>query len=32
MTNVPGLVGNFMARCTMLEKKRIPDGQGGFTT
>ena len=32
MTDVPGLVGNFMARCTMLEKKRIPDGQGGFTT
>ena len=32
MSNVPGLVGNFMARCTMLEKKRIPDGQGGFTT
>ena len=32
MTNVPGLVGNFMARCTMLEKKRIPDGQGGFKT
>ena len=32
MTDVPALVGNFMARCTMLEKKRIPDGQGGFTT
>lgn len=32
MTKVPGLVGNFMARCTMLEKKRIPDGQGGFKT
>ena len=32
MTNVPGLIGNFMARCTMLEKKKIPDGQGGFTT
>ena len=32
MTNVPGLIGNFMARCTMLEKKRIPDGQGGFTS
>lgn len=32
MTKVPGLVGNFMERCTMLEKKRLPDGQGGFTT
>ena len=32
MSNVPDLVGNFMARCTMLEKKRIPDGQGGFTS
>lgn len=32
MIDVPGLVGNFMARCTMMEKKRIPDGQGGFTT
>lgn len=31
MTDVPGLIGNFMARCTMLEKKRIPDGMGGFT-
>ena len=32
MTSVPGLVANFMERCTMLEKKRLPDGQGGFTT
>ena len=32
MTSVPGLVANFMVNCTMLEKKRLPDGQGGFTT
>lgn len=32
MTDVPGLVANFMVQCTMLEKKRVPDGQGGFTT
>ena len=32
MTKVPGLVGNFMVRCTMIEKRKIPDGQGGFTS
>ena len=32
MTRVPGIVPNFMERCTMMEKKRLPDGQGGFTT
>ena len=32
MNNIPSLVANFMERCTMLEKKRLPDGQGGFTT
>ena len=32
MNNIPSLVANFMERCTMLEKKRLPDGQGGFKT
>lgn len=31
MINAP-LVENFMEDCVMLEKRRIPDGQGGFTT
>ena len=26
---VPPMVANFMVRCTMMEKTRVPDGYGG---
>lgn len=28
----PGLMNDFVEECTLLEKVRIPDGEGGWTT
>ena len=28
----PGLMNDFAERCTLIEKTRIPDGEGGWTT